>query len=271
MRNDYPHLVLMLLGLCASMTLTLLAQESYRVGKQDVLKIEVAGDPEFSRDSATVSENGAISLPVIGELKVEGLTLPEISELVRSTLVGRKLLTKPVVLVEVKDYKSQAITILGEVRATGKYYLKGPEKLIDKVVEAGGLTATAGDIVITRSTPEGLKNIEVKNREIPQDATRLKAGDVIVVRPKEIAQVYVSGEVVSARAINYIEGMTISQAILMVGGLNRFGSKSKITLKRVTDGKETITQVNLGDIEKGKAKDVPLHPNDAIVVGRRIF
>jgi polysaccharide export outer membrane protein len=271
MRNNYPHLVLTVLGLCASMSLPLFAQESYRVGKQDVLKIEVAGDPEFSRDSVTVSEAGTISFPVLGELKVEGLTMPEISELVRSALIGRKLLTKPVVSVEVKDYKSQAITILGEVRLTGKYYLKGPEKLIDKIVDAGGLTPTAGDIVITRSTPEGLKNIEIKNKEIPQDATRLRAGDVIVVKPREISQVYISGEVVSGRAVNYIEGMTLSQAILMAGGLNRFGSKSKITLKRVTDGKETITHVNLGDIEKGKAKDIPLQPNDTIVVGRRVF
>jgi protein involved in polysaccharide export with SLBB domain len=68
-----------------------------------------------------------------------------------------------------------------------------------------------------------------------------------------------------------MEGMTFSQAILMVGGLNRFGSKSKITLKRVSEGKETITQVNLGDIEKGKAKDIPLRPNDTIIVGRRVF
>jgi polysaccharide export outer membrane protein len=271
MRKYYPHLVLFASGLCASLAFSLAQQESYRVGRQDVLKIDVAGDPEFSRDAATVSDSGTISFPVLGELKVEGLTLPEISELIRSTLIERKLLTQPVVSILVKEYRSQAITILGEVRTTGKYYLKGPEKLIDKIVDAGGLTPTAGDIVITRSTPEGIKNIEIKNKEIAQDATRVNAGDVIVVRLKEILQVYISGEVVSGRAINYMEGMTLSQAILMVGGLNRFGSKSKITLKRVSERKETITQVNLGDIEKGKAKDIPLQPNDTIIVGRRIF
>jgi polysaccharide export outer membrane protein len=271
MRRYYPHLVLIALSLCASRSLSLADQDSYRVGKQDVLKIEVAGDPEFSRDSAPVSDNGTISLPVLGELKVEGMTLTEISELIRTTLIERKLLTQPVISVQVRDYRSQAITIMGEVRTTGKYYLKGPEKLIDKIVDAGGLTPTAGDIVITRATREGIQNIEVKNKEIPQDATQLKAGDVIFVRPKEIEQVYVSGEVVSGRAINYVEGMTVSQAILIVGGLNRFGSKSKITLKRSTEGKEKITRVNLGDIEKGKAKDIPLKPNDTIVVGRRVF
>ncbi len=250
---------------------SLAAQEIYKLGKQDVLKIEVAGDAEFSRDSATVSETGTVSFPVLGELKVEGLTLSEVAELIRKSLVERQLLTQPVVSVTVKEYRSQSITILGEVKAPGKYYLKGAEKLLDKIVDAGGLSPTAGDTVISRLTPEGTQNITIKNKDLVRDPTILRAGDVVVVQARETAQVYVSGEVVTGRALTFAEGMTLSQAILMVGGLNRFGSKSKITLKRITDGKETVTKVNLADIEKGKAKDIPLRPNDTVFVGRRMF
>ncbi len=157
------------------------------------------------------------------------------------------------------------------MKSTGKYYLKGTEKLFDKIVEAGGLTANAGEIVITRLTAGGTQTISVRAKDLIGDGTILKAGDVILVQGKEMSQVYVSGEVISGRALNYIEGMTVSQAILMVGGLNRFGSKSKITVKRTVDGKETLVKVNLADIEKGKAKDTPLLPNDSIIVGRRVF
>jgi len=251
--------------------LSLAFQESYKVGKQDVLKIEVVGDADFSREAATVSDNGMISFPVLGDLKVEGLTLPAIAELIRNSLIERKLLTEPVVSIIVKEYKSQSITILGEVKTTGKFYLKGPERLFDKIVEVGGVTASAGDIVITRLTPEGTQNITVKSKGLLRDTTTLKGGDVIVVQARETSQIYISGEVVSGRAINFVEGMTLSQAILMVGGLSRFGSKSKILLKRMTDGKETMTRANLADIEKGKAKDIPLQPNDSIIVGRRVF
>jgi polysaccharide export outer membrane protein len=246
-------------------------QETYKVGKLDVLKVEVVGDSDFTREAAVVSETGSISFPVLGEVKVEGLTPGEIADLIRNSLIERKLLTQPVVSVTIKEYKSQSITILGEVKGTGRYYLKGAERLFDKMVEAGGLSSTAGDIVITRMTPEGTQNIVVKSKELIRDTTILRSGDVIVVQARETSQVFVSGEVVSGRAISYVEGMTLSQAILMVGGLNRFGSKSKISLKRITDGKETITQLNLANIEKGKAKDISLQPNDTIIVGRRIF
>jgi polysaccharide export outer membrane protein len=271
MLNPFLRLISILSVFASLASLSPAFQESYKVGKQDVLKIEVVGDADFSRDSAVVSDAGTISLPVLGELKVDGLTLSGIADLIRNSLIDRKLLTEPVVSVIVKDYKSQSITILGEVKATGKYYLRGSEKLFDKIVEVGGLTATAGDIVITRLTPDGPQNITVKGKELLRDTTTLKGGDVIVVQAREVAQIFISGEVVSGRAVNFVEGMTLSQAILMAGGLNRFGSKSKILLKRTVEGKETIAKVNLADIEKGKAKDIPLQPNDTIVVGRRVF
>ncbi len=246
-------------------------EEAYRVGKQDVLRIEVAGDQDFTREAATVSESGTINYPVLGDLKIEGLSLIEIGEMIRNLLIERKLLTQPAVSVSVKEYRSQSVTVLGEVRSTGKYYLKGREKLFDKIVEAGGLTPNAGEIVISRTTTDGTQNIVVRARDLIGDATVLKAGDVILVRTREVTQVYVSGEVVSGRALNYVEGMTVSQAVLMAGGLNRFGSKSKVTIKRVVGGNEKLTKVNLAEIEKGKMRDFPLLPNDTIIVGRRVF
>ncbi len=271
MLKSYLRFILLTGVVCVFAGMLSAVQEPYKVGRQDILRIEVAGDKDFSLDAATVSETGTITYPVLGDLKVEGLTLAAIGDLIRTNLIERNLLVQPAVSVTVREYKSQSITILGEVKSTGKFYLKGTERLFDKIVESGGLTANAGEIVITRMTPEGTKTISVKAKDLIGDATLLKAGDVILVQAREVSQVYVSGEVISGRALNFIEGMTVSQAILMVGGLNRFGSKSKITIKRVVDGKETLTKVNLAAIEKGKAKDPPLQPNDTIVVGRRVF
>ena len=271
MLTSYLHLSFLASWLCVCIGSVAAGDETYKVGKQDILRIEVAGDKDLSLDSVTVAETGTITYPVLGELKVEGLALSEIGDLIRNALIERKLLVQPVVSVAVREYKSQSITILGEVKSGGKFYLRGPEKLFDKIVEAGGLTPNAGEIVITRLTPEGTQNISIKSRDLIGDTTVLKSGDVILVQAKEVSQIFVSGEVVSGRALNYIEGMTVSQAILMVGGLNRFGSKSKITIKRVVDGKETLIKANLANIEKGKAKDIPLQPKDTIIVGRRVF
>jgi polysaccharide export outer membrane protein len=249
------------------------AQESgaYRVGKNDVIRIEVPGDPEFTRDAVAVSETGTVSLSLLGELGVEGLTVSEIAERIRKELVDRKILVQPSVSVSVREYRSQSVTLLGEVRNTGKYYLKGPERLLDILAAAGGTTADGGEITISRPTPEGTRVIAVRSADLLGDRTYLTGGDVIFVRPKEVFQVFVSGEVVSGKPLTYIEGMTVSQAIIMAGGVTRFGSKSKITIKRSSGGAEQILRVNLSDIERGKAKDVPLQPNDLVVIGRRVF
>jgi polysaccharide export outer membrane protein len=245
-------------------------QGSYRVGSQDVIRIEVPGETEFTTE-VTVSEKGTISYSVLGELAVEGLTVSDIAELVRKELVARKLLTQPTVTVVVKTYRSQSVTVLGEVRSPGKYYLQGPDRLIDVIAAAGGLTTDAGDITINRTRPDGPKIITVKTATLLSDTTPLESGDVVLVRIRQISQVFVSGEVITSKPLVYNEGLTVSQAILMAGGLNRFGSKSKITIRRTSEGKEKVIRVNLADIEKGKAKDFPLLPNDQIIVGRRIF
>ncbi len=246
-------------------------QESYRIGKLDVLKIEVPEDTEFSRESITVSENGTISFPVLGEIKVEGLTAGGAAQVIRAALIKQQILTQPLVTVTVKEYRSQPVTLLGEVKTTGRYYLRGEERLLDKIAEAGGFLPNSGDVSITRNTADGSQTINIKSADILQNKTILQSGDIIFVRTKEASMIFVSGEVTTIKPISYMDGLTLSQAILMAGGLNRFGSKSKITIKRKTDGKEAIIKVNLADIEKGKAKDILLQPNDSILVGRRVF
>jgi polysaccharide export outer membrane protein len=255
---------------CSSMVFGF--QADYKVGKLDVVSIEVAGDPDFKRD-VPVSDKGTIKYGVLGELKVEGMSVSEITEFIREELQKRKLFTDPSVSVSVKEYRSQSVTILGEVGKMGRYFLKGPEKLLDVLAEAGGPTADAGDVVITHAAEnaEGrdAKDIIIRASELLRDTTPLQSGDVILIKRREVSQVYVSGEVVSAKAVAYTEGMTVSQAVLMAGGLSKFGSKSKITIRH--KGSDKLIRVNLADIEKGKAKDEPLMPNDQIIVGRRVF
>jgi polysaccharide biosynthesis/export protein len=247
-------------------------QAEYKVGKLDVLSIEVAGDSDFKKE-VTVSDKGTIRYGVLGDLNVEGMTVSEISEYIRLELQNRKLFTDPSVSVSVKEFKSQSVTILGEVGKMGRYVLKGPEKLLDALAEAGGPTDDAGDVVITRAfegaSGRETKDIVIKADDLLKDMTYLQSGDVIMVKKKEIAQIFVSGEVASIKAIPYVEGMTVSQAILMAGGVTKFGSKSKITIRH--KGSDKLIKVNLADIEKGKAKDVPLMPSDQILVGKRIF
>lgn len=261
---------LVLIGLLTFVPPCLGLQGSYKIGSQDVIKIEVAGDPEFSSE-VSVSDRGTIAYGTLGELNVMDLTATEIAELIRKELVDRKLLINPNVTVSIKEYKSHSVTALGEVKVPGRYYLKGAEKLLDVIASAGGISPNAGDVIINRSGPGGPQVITVSGDQLLNDSTPLISGDVIFVKTKEVNRVFVSGEVASGKPMVFEDGLTVSQAVLMAGGLSRFGSKSKITIRRVVKGKERIIRVNLADIEKGKAEDVPLMPNDQVIVGRRIF
>jgi polysaccharide export outer membrane protein len=251
----------------------------YRVGPGDVLDVVVFGNDDLSR-STTVQTSGTISLPLLGDVSVAGLTLPEIKTKLTS-LLGRDFLVNPQVDVKVKEYQSQFVTMIGELNSPGKKALRGRTRLIDALVEAGGFTPRAsGEIVITRAEGTfagGLKTLRMRlgtGALTPQDQVNLEiallSGDIITASPKHY--VTVEGEV--ARPNRYLlEGdLTVSGAISTAGGLTRFGSQD-VKVRRVDPEtrRTTIIEVDLKDVRRGKAVDPPLMPNDVVSVSRRVF
>jgi polysaccharide export outer membrane protein len=260
-------------------TATPVTSPEYRVGPGDVLDVVVFGNDDLSRNT-TVQTNGTISFPLLGDVSVAGLTLPEIKTKLTS-LLGRDFLVNPQVDVKVKEYQSQFVTMIGELNSPGKKPLRGRTRLIDALVEAGGFTPRAsGEIVITRAEGTfagGLKTLRMRlgtGALTPQDQVNLEiallSGDIITASPKHF--VTVEGEV--ARPNRYLlEGdLTVSGAISTAGGLTRFGSQD-VKVRRVDPetGRTTIIAVDLKDVRRGKAVDPPLVPNDVVSVSRRVF
>ncbi len=252
----------------------------YLVGAGDVLDIIVLGNDELTRTS-TVQTSGAITLPLVGEVAVAGLTVQEIQRKL-TTLLERDFLVDPKVEVKVKAYQSQFVIVMGEVNSPGRKALRGKTALIDMLIDAGGLKPTAsGDIEITRREGsftgggDTLRlNLSGNASMSPQDRINLEVvlrnGDLINVAQKQ--QVTIEGEV--ARPGRYtIEGdTTASAAISLAGGLTRFGSDDvKIRRLDAKTGRVQILEVDLKAIRNGKKPDVTLQPNDVITVPRRRF
>lgn len=251
----------------------------YRLGAGDVLEVIVFGNEDISR-TTTVQTTGSISLPLLGEVAVAGLTVSEAKQKLTS-LLARDFLVNPQVDVKIKEYQSQFVTVLGEVNSPGRKGLRGRTRLIDVLVDAGGFTPRAsGEVSITRAegTFDGGAHV-LRLRfgsaspsaidQINMELT-LRSGDVITALPK--FYVTVEGEV--ARPGRYVlDGdLTVTGAISTAGGLTRYG-KNDVQVRRVDDqtGKTTIIQVDLKDVRKGKKPDLPLLPNDVVTVPRRIF
>ena len=251
----------------------------YRVGPGDLLEVVVFGNDDLSR-STNVQTNGTISLALLGDVNVAGLTLAEVKTKLTS-LLARDYLVNPQVDVKVKEYHSQFVTVIGEVNGPGKKPLRGRTRLIDVLVESGGFTPRAsGEIVITRAEGTfagGLKTLKMRlgsssltaqdqvNLEIP-----LQSGDIITASPKYY--VTVEGEVMRPNRYVLEGDLTVSGAISSAGGLTRFGSQD-VKVRRVDPqtGQTTIFEVDLKTVRRGKAVDPPLMPNDVVSVSRRLF
>jgi polysaccharide biosynthesis/export protein len=248
----------------------------YRVGPGDVLEVTVFGNEDLSR-TPTVQTSGTIALPLLGEVPVAGLSVAQVKDKI-TELLGKDYLVNPQVDVRVSEYHSQFVTVLGEVASPGRKPLRGSTRIIDVLVEAGGLTQRAsGEVVITRLS--GFENGEHTLRlrlgahtlaaeEQARLALTLHHGDIVAASPKYY--VTVEGEV--ARPNRYpIDGdLTLSGAVSQAGGLTRFGS-SRVKVRRTDpdSGKVIILEVDLKDVRNGKEVDPLLLPNDVVSISRR--
>ena len=154
----------------------------YVIGREDVLGISVWGEPELSY-SLTVRPDGKVSLPLINDVSVAGLT----PEQVRVGLEQRyaKFLREPAVTVIVEQFNSFRIYLLGEVNTQGIQAFKTPTRLLQALAAAGGLTKFAKNrITILRVIGGVEKRIYADYKRLTQaqqENLMLEAGDVILV------------------------------------------------------------------------------------------
>jgi polysaccharide export outer membrane protein len=251
----------------------------YQVGPGDILELEVIGNDDLSR-LPTVQTNGAILLPLLGEVQVAGLTLPEIQRKV-TDLLEKDYLVNPQVVVKVNQYQSQHVSVVGEVNKPGRKPLRGRTRLIDVLVEAGGFTPNASGLVtITRvdgTFPGGERTLTVRlargtpsaqdqiNLELP-----LRNGDIITASPK--FYVTVEGEVSRPNRYAVENDLTVTGAISLAGGRTRFGADDVTVRRRDPEtGEVTVIKVDLDGVRDGKKPDPTLEPNDVVTVPRRFF
>ncbi len=239
--------------------------QDYRVGEGDVLKITVYEHQDLTT-VARVSGDGKILFPLIGEVKVEGLTTSEIAKKIAS-LLADGYIVNPQVTVFIQEYRSQKAIIMGEVNEPGLYELQGDTSFLELISKAGGLTKEAGDKAIIKrkkGNETSVITIDLK-RLVEEGDTSLDInivdGDSIYI-PKT-GVFYVTGEVKKPDAYKYEKGTTVIKAITMAGGFTDKAAAGRVKIIRKIDGKEIV-------LEKVKMDEVVL-PDDVIVVPESFF
>jgi len=160
--------------------------DDYIIGPSDVLAINVWKDTELTR-TVPVRPDGKISLPLIGELQVSGLTARKVQGIVAEKL--KDYISNPEVTVIVQEVKSRTYAILGKVAKPGSYDLGKPTTVLEAIAVAGGFLdfAKESKIYIMRPTGNGssvtlhfdYKQL-IKGRN-PEQNVELKSGDTIIV------------------------------------------------------------------------------------------
>lgn len=157
----------------------------YIVGDSDVIHVNVWKEPEVSQ-TVVVRTDGNISLPLINEVKVSGLTPLQIQDLVGEKLKG--FLNNPQVTVTVIEIRSKRAFITGEVARPGTYSLNAETTVLQLIAQAGGFTpfAKKDSIVVLRTEEGGQLRLKFKYKEVVQGKKTeqniaLHPGDTVVV------------------------------------------------------------------------------------------
>lgn len=243
----------------------LLHAQDYIVGERDVLRITVYDHPDLT-SIARVSGEGTISFPLIGEIKVSGLTIPQIAKSISELLAGGYIVN-PHVIVFIEEFRSKKATVMGEVSKPGLYELPGQTTFLELLSRAGGLTKDAGDkAIIKRKMSQGEQSFTIDlKRLIDKGDTSidmsLQDGDSIYIQ--KAGFFYVTGEVKKPDAYKFDEGTTVLKAITMAGGFTDKAAEKRVKIKRKDSGKEnTMERVGLDEL---------VRPDDVIIVPESFF
>jgi polysaccharide export outer membrane protein len=158
---------------------------SYKIGPQDVLRIDVWKEAEISR-SVPVRPDGKISLPLLNDVQAEGLTAMELANVITEGL--KKYITTPQVTVSISEINSRRVYVTGEVTRPGAFPLLPNMTVLQALTSAGGFTqfARTKKIYVLRSEsgkpvkhPFNYNDVVKGNRQ--EDNIVLQPGDTIVV------------------------------------------------------------------------------------------
>jgi polysaccharide export outer membrane protein len=248
------------------------SSSEYLVGPQDKLSITVVDEPTLTK-VVSVGADGTFDYPFIGLVKASGLKLRAIQQDI-ATRLGEKYLRNPQVSIEVESYRSQVVYVWGQVRAPGAVTLMGNISLTEALAKAGSPTPDAGSYIeINRrprpgaeAAPAGAKPAAERITMVDLQSGRaqnifLSDGDTVYVPKAEMF--FVTGYVKNGGPFLHEAGMTVSKAISMAGGVTEKGSRGRIRITRLSNGKQVI-------IKDVKMDDL-VFPGDSVEVLSRLW
>jgi polysaccharide export outer membrane protein len=254
----------LLLPICA------FAQEAagpdYRLAAGDAIRITVFQNQDMTLETR-VSESGTINYPLVGAVKIGGLSIDAAEKRIAQGLRDGGFVKQPQVNIGLMAVRGNQVSVLGLVSRPGRFPLETTMRVSDVIALAGGVMPTGSDTAIVSGTRDGQpfrKEIDIPSlfaKSNSPDDMVLQGGDVVYV--DKAPMFYLYGEAQRPGAYRIERGMTVQQALALGGGPTPRGTEWRLRLdRRGPDGK----------IERlSPERDEPIQSDDVLYVRESLF
>ncbi len=266
-------------------------EEAYHIGRNDILDITVWQSPDLTK-TVSVESDGTITYPILGSLPAAGLSPQDLEKTIKERL-SQGYVKDPQVTIAVKEYNSKQILVFGEVVKPGLYKLKGKIPLLELLFLVGGTKPDAKRMTVIRAsnvsedaiptallpTSEEAENEGNNSQAIEVDLISLLSkgnlsqnimispGDTIYVSSGTGERYYVLGQVAQPGPYEWVQEITVLEAIKAAGGPTEKGALNRIQVRQNRGGQQQVSKLNVVDIMKGKKKDDTLvQAGDVVIV-----
>lgn len=260
------------------------ASADYQIGPEDLLEITLFNIPEGAATErhltprilvVRVSHQAQISLPLVGEIGVKGLTVSALEQRLREHY--DKYIYNPQIGVLVKEFR-QRVSIIGAVHKPGVFELTGPKTVIEVLAMAGGVTEKAGSQVHVYRQGQKGRETHIIDLAVLANSIGLinennaamvnmpvQPGDMINI--PEVGMFFVDGAVRKPGSYPLGRRYSLTQALATAGGVDHELNADDITIfRRNGPGKIDTISLALNQVVAGKASDPQIYPDDVIVI-----
>lgn len=241
--------------------------KEYKIGAGDGIRITVFQNPNLTLETR-VAEDGGVSYPLIGAVKIGGLTIAAAEKLIAERLERGNFIASPQVNIYPLAIRSSQVSVLGLVNRPGRFPMETfNTRMSEMLAIAGGISPGGADVAILTGERNGKpfrKEIDIPSlflRNNLEDDVTVSGGDVIFV--DRAPMYYIYGEVNRPGSYRVERGMTLRQALVQGGGPTPKGSERSLKLhRRDAVGHVQVVQPSLND---------PVLPDDVLHVGESFF
>jgi polysaccharide biosynthesis/export protein len=271
-------------NIAAAAMLSSNASSDYRIGPEDLLEITLFNIPEATNlergvtprtATVRVTQQGQISLPLLGEIDVKGLTVLGLEKKIREAY--DKYIYNPQVGVLIREFRQRA-SVIGAVQKPGVFELTGPKTVIELLAIAGGVSEKAGTQVHIYRQGANARETHVIDLIVLANSTGLinannaaminmpvEPGDMINV--PEAGMFFIEGAVRKPGSYPLGRRYSLSQAVATAGGVDpELNSNDISILRHQGPGEFQTIALNLTDVMNGSVADPQIRPDDVIVV-----